>query len=242
VKRLLIVLLIALPLHAAKVEKQTITSRGKTRTYYLFVPDGIDPAKPVPLIVTLHGSGRNGASLVDKWKGLAQKEKIILAGPDSTNSQQWGSPEDGPLLLHDLVEMLKTKYAIDGRRVYLFGHSAGAVFGLEMGLIESEYFAAVAVHAGAMPADSYNVIGFATRNIPFAIICGSRDPYFPIEYVRATRDELKKRGFIVELTEVPNHTHDYYSTADATNKVAWEFLRKYTLPEDAKFTEYANMK
>jgi len=241
-KRLLILLLIALPLFAAKVEKQTILSRGATRTYYLFVPDGIDAAKPVPLIVTLHGSGRNGATLVDKWKGLAQKEHIILAGPDSTNSQQWSAPEDGPALLHDLVELLKSKYAIDGRRVYLFGHSAGAVFALQTGLIESEYFAAVAIHAGAMPANSFNVMDYATRKIPFAIICGTRDAFFPIEYVRATRDELKKRGFVAELTEVPNHTHDYYTTADATNKVAWEFLRKYSLAADAKFTEYANMK
>lgn len=89
-KRLLILLLVALPLYAAKVEKQTITSRGATRAYYLFVPDGLDPAKPVPLIVTLHGSGRNGASLVDKWKALAQKEKIILAGPDAPCSD-WRS-------------------------------------------------------------------------------------------------------------------------------------------------------
>lgn len=116
------------------------------------------------------------------------------------------------------------------------------MFGLEIGLIESEYFAAVAIHAGALPPDSYNVIDFATRSIPFAIISGLRDPYFPIESVRATRDELKKRRFIVELTEVPYHTHDYYSTADATNNIAWEFLRKYALAEDAKFTEYANMK
>ena len=241
-KQFLVLLLIALPVFAAKVEKQTLTSRGKTRTYYLFVPDGIDAAKPVPLIVTLHGSGRDGASLVDKWKSLAQKEHIILAGPDSTNSRQWESPEDGPVLLHDIVEALKAKYPIDGRRVYLFGHSAGAVFALQTAMIESEYFAAVAIHAGALPPDRYSLLEFPSRKVPFAIISGTKDPNFPIESVRATRDELKKQGFIVELTEVPYHTHDYYSTADSTNKVAWEFLQKYSLPRDAKFIEYENMK
>lgn len=240
-KRLLILLLLALPVFGAKIEKQTLTSRGATRTYYLFVPDGIDPSKPVPLIVMLHGSGRNGLKLVDKWMPLAQKEHIILAGPDSTNSLQWGAPGDGPALLHDLVESLKLKYPIDGRRVYLFGHSAGAVFGLEMGLIESEYFAAVAVHAGALPEENFGILDHATRKIPFAIICGTTDAFFPIRYVRATRDELQKHGFVAELTEVPNHTHDYYTTADATNKIAWAFLQKYSLPADANFVDYANM-
>jgi poly(3-hydroxybutyrate) depolymerase len=242
VKRLLIFLLLALPVFGAKIEKQTLTSRGETRTYYLFVPDGIDASKPVPLIITLHGSGRNGLTLVDKWMPLARKEKIILAGPDSTNSKQWGAPEDGPVLLHDLVESLKAKYPIDERRVYLFGHSGGAVFALEMGLIESEYFAAVAIHAGALPEENASIMDHATRKISFAIISGTDDPFFPMKYVRATRDELQKRGFVAELTEVPHHTHDYYTTAGATNGVAWEFLKKFSLEDDPHFIDYANMR
>lgn len=241
-KRLLIVLLIALPIFGAKIEKQTLTSRGETRTYYLFVPDGIDAAKPVPLIITLHGSGRNGLTLVDKWMPLAQKEKIILAGPDSTVWKQWGAPEDGPVLLHDLVESLKAKYPIDERRVYLFGHSGGAIFALEMGLIESEYFAAIAIHAGALPEENASIMDHAKRMIPVAIISGTDDPFFPMKYVRNTRDELQKHGFIAELTEIPHHTHDYYTTAGATNKIAWDFLKKYAIEDEPHFIDYANMR
>jgi poly(3-hydroxybutyrate) depolymerase len=226
---------------AARIEKLTLTSRGKERTYYLFVPEGVTRDHPVPLVITLHGSGRNGASLVEKWKDLAAKEGIILAGPDSTDSKQWSYPEDGPMLLRDVVEAVKTKYPVDGRRVYLFGHSAGAGFAIQMGLLESEYFAAVAIHAGALSPNDYPVMDIATRKLPFAIFVGTIDPYFPLAQVRATRDALQKSGFVAELTEIPRHNHDYYSIADRVNRPAWDFLGKYSLPQDAKFTSYANM-
>src|SRR5882724_7395153 len=105
------------------ITKELITSNGKTRVYFLYVPSTIKASSPAPLIVMLHGSGRVGMSLVEKWKDLAKKEGFIIAGPDSLDTRGWRSPDDGPDYLRDLVEELKTKYAINPRRVYLFGHS-----------------------------------------------------------------------------------------------------------------------
>lgn len=226
---------------AAKVEKRTLTSRGKERSYVLYVPDGVDREHPAPLVVTLHGSGRRGSSLVDKWKGLATEEKIVLAGPDSSDASRWAAPEDGPQFLYDLVEELKKNYPIDARRVYLFGHSAGACFALQIGLLESEYFAAIAIHAGALQPDAYSLTGYATRKIPFAIFVGTRDPFFPLSAVRATRDELQKQDLVAELTEIRNHTHDYYGRSGEINKAAWAFLKGLSLAAEPKFTRYANM-
>src|SRR6266568_2671983 len=115
-----------------KIRKETIESQGKKRVYYLVVPDQATAEHPAPLLLLLHGSGRNGLSLVEKWKDLATKEGIILVGPDAINSQGWSSPVDGPDFLHDLISDLKSKYSIDSRRMYLFGHSAGATFALFM--------------------------------------------------------------------------------------------------------------
>jgi poly(3-hydroxybutyrate) depolymerase len=42
-----------------------------------------------PLIVFLHGSGRNGPLRVDTWKDVARKDGIMRAGPDSVTSQGW---------------------------------------------------------------------------------------------------------------------------------------------------------
>ena len=129
---------------ADKITKEVFTSDGWTRPYYLYVPESARPG-PSPLIVFLHGSGRNGLILVEKWKDLAKKEGIILAGPDSKNSQEWHTILDGPDVLHDLVETISKQQPVDPRRVYLFGHSAGAIYSIEMGLLESEYFAGVAI-------------------------------------------------------------------------------------------------
>src|SRR5438093_5639891 len=182
---LLIAALLFLPITAAAanddITKELITSKGKTRAYYLYVPSTVKASSPAPLIVMLHGSGRVGMSLVEKWKDLAKKEGVIIVGPDSLDTSVWNMPQDGPDYLRDLVEELKTKYPINPRRVYLFGHSGGASFGLMMSLIESQYFAAVAVHAGALSPDGRNLIELAKRKIPISIQVGDRDPGLPVK-------------------------------------------------------------
>ena len=233
--------LLILPINSAaasdEITKELITSKGKTRAYYLYVPATVKASSPVPLMM-LHGSGRVGMSLVEKWKDLAKKEGFIIVGPDSSNIQGWGSPRDGPDFLRDLVEELKTKYPINPRRVYLFGHSAGASFALEMSLMESQYFAATAIHAGALPPEGRDLIEMAKRKIPISIQVGDSDQSFPLKVVRATRDALNAKGFAVELTELPNHDHWYYDLAPKINRTAWDFLKKYELESDPIYRKF----
>jgi len=234
--------LLFLPLTSAvagdDITKELITSNGKTRVYYLYVPATLKASSPAPLVVMLHGSGRVGFSLVEKWKDLAKKEGFIIAGPDSTNTRGWGSPQDGPDFLRDLVEALKAKYPVNPRRVFLFGHSAGASFALEMSLMESQYFAATAIHAGALSPDDSPLIDMARRKIPIFIQVGDSDQYFPLKAVRATRDVLNGKGFAVELTELPNHDHWYYDLAPKINRTAWDFLKKYELESDPIYRKF----
>ena len=192
--------------------------------------------------MTFHGSGRDGKTIVDAWKDLAEKEGIVVAGPDSTDSVHWASPQDGPLLLRDIVDAVAAKHPIDRRRVYLFGHSAGAVFGLQMASLESEYFAAAAVHAGSVDPAYFSIFDFAARKIPILIFIGTRDAYFPIAGVRATADALKTRGFPVTLVEIPGHTHDYYSKAKDINAQTWEFLSRERLQAEPSFRVFADPK
>jgi poly(3-hydroxybutyrate) depolymerase len=219
------------------ITKELMKSNGKTRVYYLYVPSTVKAS--APLIITLHGSNRTGVTLVEKWKDYAKKEGIILAGPDATNLQGWNSPTDGPDFLYDLVEELKTRHPINARRVYLFGHSAGAAFALHMSLMESEYFAATAVHAGALRSEEeIQLIRLAKRKIPISIQVGDSDQFFPLKEVRATRDVLKEAGIPVDLIEIENHDHWYYDKASKFNQTAWEFLKKHELAGDPKYQKY----
>lgn len=227
---LVLLALVATPVFAAKVTKESLTSGGTTRTYYLLVPDS--GTAPKPLIIMLHGSGRNGRILVDKWARLAAKEGIVLAGPDSTDPQMWQYPMDGPDLLRDVVDAVKAKTAIDTKRVYLFGHSGGGGWALVMALIAPEYFAAAAVHAGALDPSNYHLSAAAKRKIPIFLAVGTNDPFFPMSMTRATRDELEKVKIPLEYWEIPYHNHDYYGRANQINDRAWKFLSKVALDRE----------
>lgn len=239
---ILVAMLLLVPFTAGsakdEITKELITVKGVTRAYYLYVPSTIKAPATALLILMLHGSGRRGFSLVEKWKDIAKKESIILAGPDSSNVQGWRSPQDGPDYLHDLVEELKSKYPINGRRVYLFGHSAGASFALQLSLMESEYFAATAVHAGALDSADRDLLELAKRKIPISIQVGDSDQFFPLAGVRATRDALNARGFSTELIELSGHDHWYYDLAPKINRTAWDFLKTRSLEKEPRYEQY----
>lgn len=221
-----------------RIVQTSILSAGKERAYWLYLPPAASPDEKLPLIVALHGSGRNGEPILKKWKDLADSEKIAVAGPDSSDSVHWGSPADGPLFLREVVEDVGRRHPIDGRRVYLFGHSAGAQFALQIAALESEYFAAAAIHAGSLQPAYFHLFDYASRKIPYALYIGTKDAFFPLEQVRATRDALIKRGFPVEYTEMPGHTHDYSGSAKEINRRVWEFFRKNPLSSEPRYTEY----
>jgi poly(3-hydroxybutyrate) depolymerase len=222
----------------AKIEERQVLSEGRSRRYYLFVPERGASAPPAPLLITLHGSGADGRSLVEKWRKLAQKEGIVVAGPDATVRNAWNTASDGPVFFHDLVEDLRATLPIDPRRVYVFGYSAGAVLTFFIASLESEYFAAAVSNAGSLPAEHLAVLDNATRKIPILLVVGSQDPFFPVPVVEATRDVLAARGFPVELEIIPHHTHAYYRHADEINDIAWRFLSRHALTSDPKYRTY----
>jgi poly(3-hydroxybutyrate) depolymerase len=233
-------LLAAPALAKPSIAKEKLDFAGAARTYYLYVPEGLAEKQPAPLLLTFHGSGRDGKSLVEKWTKLADANGFIVAGLDAKDSEGWAMPADGPDLVKALVDALQARYPIDGTRMYVFGHSAGAVFGLKLGLMESEYFAAVAVHAGSFrQADEYGVIRMATpRKIPFKIIVGDRDNFFPLSSVNATADALKAAGFAVDLEVVKRHDHWYYDRAQQFNESAWQFLKDQKLTSPPSYLQY----
>lgn len=233
-----LVLVCALPAAADKVTRETMTSGGAARAYFLLVPDSVKPDAEAPLLVLLHGSGRDGKTLVDPWAKLARQEGIILVGPNSTDKTGWDLRKDGPYFIADLVDAVRSTHSVDLKRIYLFGHSAGAIQGLMLGLLESEYFAAVSVHAGALPASAGDILAMADRKIPFGIWVGTNDPLFPLAAVEATKAALEAKGLPVLFRPIKNHTHNYYQRADEVNAEAWAFLKQHRLTQNPKFKEY----
>ena len=228
-------------LKADGIQRVSFTFAGQKSTCYLFVPDSASAGAAAPLIVLLRGAGEDGLSLAAPWRGLALREGIILIAPDSEDK--------GPDFIVALVESLRAKAAVNPRRIYLFGHSAGGRLALILSLVDSEYFAAVAVHAGRLkgnePAPGFghdlrdtDLLANANRKIPIAMWNGTLDQTVPLADARATRDILEMHGFPVELHEMLGRDHNYYIHSDEVNEAAWDFLRQHELEHQPTFQRY----
>jgi poly(3-hydroxybutyrate) depolymerase len=224
---------------AANPSKETI---GK-HACYVYMPAGLAADKPAPLLMLFHGSNRDGMSQINEWRRLADKEGIILAAPNSTESAVWSMSDDGPDLFRDIAEFVGKQHPVDQRRIYAFGHSAGASFMLKMAPLESAFFAAVAVHAGQFSdARESGLLQFADRSIPLLIVIGTKDQLFPLDSVHKTRDAFAGQGFPIEVNEIPRHDHDYYRISAQINDIVWKFLSPQHLDQDARFKPYSIVK
>jgi poly(3-hydroxybutyrate) depolymerase len=217
---------------------QAVSFADIQRTYTLCTPNEVKAASPVLLL--LHGSGSNGAYIASLWKDFAARKGIILVAPDSRRDDGWHLKEDGPDFLHTVVDDVQTRYATDRRRLYLFGQSGGAVYALTLAMLESQYFAAVAVHAGGWRSpEEFKVMQLARRKIPLKIMVGDRDEYFSLSSEHRTQDGLKAQGFSSELEIVAGQHHGFTpEIAPATEESAWRFLSPVALGENPVFIDY----
>ncbi|MCU1310786.1 MAG: poly(3-hydroxybutyrate) depolymerase [Candidatus Angelobacter sp.] len=217
-----------------KVRREEFDFEGKTRTYFFMAPEEKDP---LPLVILLHGSGRNGEIMTSEWKGIATKEHFMIVAPNAIKAD-WAMATEGPNFFNALVQQVTTMHEVDMGRIYLFGHSGGANYALIMALLESEYFAAAAIHAGAMHKEDAHVFGLAKRKIPIGIWVGDSDAYYPLDLIEDTRRMFEEKGFKIRVDVIPHHTHDYYSDSYRVNQNVWEFLKQSALKEQ-HFQEFA---
>lgn len=221
---------------AQKAASRTLEFSGHKRSYQVLIPTQAG-AGPMPLIVLLHGRGGNGQRPMSAWQDLARDEGIALVAPNSL-AEGWALEADGPDYFQALIEAVKKEAAIDDRRVYLFGHSSGGHQALALGPLESEYFAAVAVHAGALNPSERVFLQQARRKIPVAMWHGMADVIVPVQMGRDTRDMFKALEFPIAFNEIARHTHDYFSQSARINNQVWAFLKPHALIADPIYRPY----
>jgi len=222
----------------AAVEK-TFDSHGMQRTYYEYAPASLSPDRAAPLFIVLHGSGGRGSYIIRPWLQIASQQGFMVAAPNSLDIMYWKLRDDSPTLFRDMVLAIAREHAIDTRRIYLFGQSGGAVYALTLSALESEFFAATAVHAGSWrESREFDALRFAKRKIPVAIFIGSRDQYFTVKSVKDTEAAFRRHGHPFLVTVIPRHDHDYLDVAEQINPSIWEFVQGVSLPDNPKFQEY----
>jgi poly(3-hydroxybutyrate) depolymerase len=192
------------------------------------------------MVVLLHGSGSNGLFMLQRWQDIAAREHIVLLAPDSRRTDiGWDLHSDGPDYIHAAITAVAANHAIDFHRLYVFGQSGGAVYALNLAMLESEYFAAVAYHAGGWrkPAE-YKFADYAKRKIPLAAFVGDKDEYFSVKSVQATENILKQHGIPAELHLLPGGVHAYLEVSADFHDTVWNFLKANALIDIPKYAPY----
>lgn len=194
-----------------------------------FVPD---LSVPRPLLIALHGGGRDGASQIELWKPLAEKEKVIVLAPNSLRppyvEATWFTPDDGQNLINRIKEVLSL-YPVDRNRVYMFGHSVGATKALEWGHYNRHFMAAVALHSPMAASGIYQLKAEqGSRPLPLGVWAGEAACDSNWHCASAMQCAYKEDpNFSIELKVIPKHYHnDIYTRPGLTDEI-WLFLRQF---------------
>ncbi len=183
----LLVLVEAVSYAARNRNHGALVSSGETREYRLHVPSRYDPAKPTPLVISLHG-GAGWPALQEqasRWTALAESEGFIVAYPSAEGRQPraWRTNR-GPGLardvrfISDLIDRLQATYNIDPARIYADGLSNGGGMAFVLSCTLSDRIAAVGMVASAQllpfdwctdrrPVPMIAIHGTADRTVPY---------------------------------------------------------------------------
>jgi len=200
--------------------------------YKVYLPASYDPSKSYPLVVYMHGLSGESMNVADigvhsiLTKAL-QKENgnAILLIPQCPDSQAWPFAEYTRELAFELIQHISEHTATDPSRIYLTGHSYGAMGSLYMLESNPDFFAAAVVTGGAASEyTSYQTIA----KTPLRMFCGGNDVYGFYTRMRALYNILKNiSGADVEYTEFEGLGHDIFNyTGNNTNVVEWMLAQK----------------
>ena len=103
----------------------------------------------------------------------------------------------------EVLRLVKQQYKIDENRIYLAGHSMGAIGTWRLAPKYPEIWAAIATFSGSgLPATLERI-----KHVPEFVVHGDNDPTVPVQGSRAMVAKAKELGIEVTYIEVPGGNH-----------------------------------
>ena len=200
--------------HRSYVMEET----GETIPYALFVPGGYDPATPAPLMVSLHGAGRQYDWLMNYAGFLDQAEHhgyVVVTPLGYTRRGGYGYRGDSERDrraeqdVMNVFGLVTEELAIDPNRIYLWGHSMGGAGTYYLASRHPDIWAGLAAVAGGSMHAGY-VDAEAIRHIPFLVIQGSDDRVVPAAGARESVAKMRELGMQHLYIEIPGGDHSLF--------------------------------
>ena len=190
--------------------------------YHMYVPWNDSGSRAVPLIIALHGLGGTEDAFFDNYDKafppLAERHGYIVAAPlgyrvDGSYGWGLGNPPADPTTrrvqerseadVMEVLRLVRQQYKIDENRIYLAGHSMGAIGTWRIAPKYPDLFAAIATFAGSgQPATLERI-----KHVPEFVVHGDNDPTVNVQGSRAMVAKARELGIEVTYIEVPGGTH-----------------------------------
>lgn len=170
------------------VSHQTLEFDGLERSYRQFVPSGVADGAHLPLVVALHGGLGSGDQFAaaSNFETLAQSSGFVVVFPDGLD-RTWNAgtccgqsvkknTDDVGFLAALITELTKTA-PIDADRVFVAGHSNGAMMAFRFGCERADLVKAIAPVAGSLEIPECK----PSRGVSLLAIHGDADQNHPID-------------------------------------------------------------
>lgn len=185
---------------------------GTARSWFVYAPKSYDPAKPMPVVVLLHGRPSNATSMafMTRMNDVADRKGFLVVYPEGLNNE-WNSfydltrqrslaPQDDIKFLRELLADLGQDFNIDRRRAYVGGYSNGGFMTYRLACSASDIFAGFA----AVDAGLYTVLKDKCRGgtpTPILIMNGTADPSIPYTGVEVENPDGQKTRISLSTPE-----------------------------------------
>lgn len=200
---------------------RTMELAGVAVPMRLYAPPGaLAAGEPLPLVVALHGAGVDENMFMDGYgagliRALADDRGFLVATP--LTYPFMSSVHNLEVLIDDLA----IDYPVDRARVYMLGHSLGAIATCGFASAPRSPLAGAACLAGFRP-----LVGVESTP-PMLVIAATLDPIFSVERMRSAVAAARAAGLPVESTEVPDQGHTLVVPATLPDAVG--FLLRHRL-------------
>jgi len=188
--------------------------------YRVYVPKGYAASKATPLVIALHGLGGNEDGFFDNYQQLppqlSEKHGFLLAAPlgfrrDGFYGSQMMSAD--PIARRrseysekdvlEVLRLMKAAYHVDDSRIYLIGHSMGAIGTWALAAKYPQTWAALVTFAGT----GAPTLADTMKAIPQFVVHGDADNTVNVSGSRNMVAALKKLNANVTYLEVPGGSH-----------------------------------